>query len=403
MGKFGGLNAASTLSLVSLLCFASVLGVFSLGCSSGDENAADSPRPFVMSDDGFQKVERPYVPREILREAQSTDVSQFTAGRVALRGVRPHMVPNEKHNQVALYEHEAFVLDLAYLPFNLRVSDLQIRVLANFESVPFQLIPVPADSAFPPTNTDNSGVVHESIPQTQHSFDIQLQDSVTNAFTLVVPADSFSWRGAIDLRVLVSPRMPPIEGAEPGQYRDSNMSFSFTLYREGGDFPELEDTPVGMADFERDEQFFANQRTLQVMSVGFSRSVLLPSRAGLNEDVHLLNLAQRFPVEIPHSIVALYYVDWRWDAPQDVVSTLLVDGEVTDRWKASSQVNPTPNGAIAEDETASVRTFEISEPIDDGISTLFVVFERPLQDQSEIDEFEPLIEQSNPLFLGSAH
>lgn len=386
-----------------LLCIASAACLFAFGCFS-EENPHEtkSGKPFVMDEDGFQKFERPYVSRDLIREAQSTDVGQFSQGRIASKRARAHMVPNGKHNQFALYEHEAFVLDIVYLPINLSISDYHIRVLANFESVPFQLISVPVDSDFPAMNSENSGVVNASDPDTRQSFDVQLRDSVANAFTVVIPADSFSWRGAIDLRVLMSPKVRSQGGSEPGQYRDADMSFSVTLYREGGDFPKLRDTPVAMSDFERDEQFLANQRTLQVMQVGFSRSVLLPSREGLNDDVAQLNLKQRFPIDTPHSLVALYFADWKWSSePQDVVSTLLVNGDLTDRWKASSQVNRMPLGAISEDETASVRTFELSELVDDEVSTLFVVFERPLKDHSEVSEFESLIGQSNPLLLGS--
>lgn len=386
-------NKHILVSLVFLL-----VAVTSLSCTgSTDEDVLERDNlPFVLKDGEFKKVDRPFPTRDLVSEANSVDRDQFSSGRLFQKAGRRHMVPNVSHNQFALHEHEAFVLDLAYLPFNFLVRDFEVTILANFRPIPFHIYSLADDEPFPDMNADKSDVVIGPT-DTSSSLRIESEDGQLNTYTVVIPPRSFESKGAIDLRVVMTPLRNAESAAELTQLRDPNLSVSLTVYRAGSEFPSIEDLGISESS---PEQLRPTRHLMAVMSLGFERSALLPDEQTLEleRDLQHYDLIQDFPLSTNHELFAAYYVDYKWDAPQRVLSNFRVNGEYLDEWE-HALVNPIPSGGIGEEDTASVRRLGLNEAsMKDSVNTAeFVVFERPLQDQHDVDEFRQLVEQSNVL------
>ena len=187
---------------------------------------------------------------------------------------------------------------------------------------------------------------------------------------------------------------PALVREEERQIRDIDLSLSLTLYREGAEFPSLSSVNPSL---ESEDRLRPDPDMLYFMTSHFGRSALFldSMKAG---PFQWLDLSDPQPYSREDEVLAIFYSDLRWKEPIKVLSGFRLNGEWLDEWTYES-VNPQPVGAIGVTDTASVRSLKL-DPDQLGEGRLEVIaFERPFQDQSEIDEFQQLIEQSNVLFL----
>ena len=365
------------------------------GCPSSNGSDPSQERlydvPFAYENGEFRKVQRVVSERDLRFEADLAPTDQFSSGRFFQKAAREYMVPNEYHNQFALYEHEALVFDMILVPLNLEPADFEISVLINFVPVKFELHLVEEGADYPAMESDNSGLMGESS-EPVYAAKMPMRADTENMYTLVIKPEDIPSKGALDVRVIVA-ALDLAGSLATRQIRESDLSFSVTVYREGADFPSLESIALKQ---ESTRQHRPVTDLLGFMSAGLSQSALIIDYMleGRFQDLDVGGVLAYGGEEI----LALHYVYGGGTEPVQTLSGFRLNGEWIDDW-VSYPVNPRPNGPIGENDTASVRTIKL-DPDQLGEGRLeFIAFERPFQDQGEIDEFQQLIEQSNVLFL----
>lgn len=374
------------LSVHSWSLFFSCLLFLSLSCDADPEGTASSENeateigevPFQVVGGRFEKRERLYEDRNLTTLVQDSNLEQFEYGVVSIHRARRHMIPDRDHRQFAMYRDESLILDLGYLMTGRSETKFQLRLLANGRLVDFELLEAPEGNFATGEELEDLSSTGSMVKH------VALQEGEATFFTLVARSDAFQTTGVFDLRLLATPDVSP--DPERAQFRMIPLSESFTLYREGTEFPPLPrpKSPAGISkDFQTVVQWFR-----------LSNSVLLPSSVPL--DSFETKLGGEFSGSNSDAI-AFFLGPIGGEGANDEVKVLtnfLVNGELAREWELN-EIPRVPNGPGTLPDVPFQRL-----SVDEEAEIVFIQLYRPLRDNSEVAGLTELTDVSNVLFFG---